>query len=219
MARAQGSGAAAGGAALGSASGLPVPRFVSLKTDKVNMHVGPAKTYEVKWTVPTRRGLPVEITAEFENWRRIRNSEGTEGWVYHSLLSGKRTGVVTAKQPDELVPVYAKPDADSAVVAKLERGVVGVVQALQRRLVRHQRHAASTAGSSRSGCGASIPTRRWIDRVSARSRSRPYPKLPQPRGDRCRSRASDACRSSRRSRQAVESPTGSSSATGSKSGE
>ena len=69
----------------GSASGLPVPRFVSLKADKVNMHIGPAKTYETKWLYQ-RAGLPVEITAEFENWRRIRDSDGTEGWVYHSLL-------------------------------------------------------------------------------------------------------------------------------------
>lgn len=118
---------AAQGQGVGSASGLPVPRFVSLKADKVNMHIGPAKTYETKWLYQ-RQGLPVEITAESENWRRIRDSDGTEGWVYHSLLSGKRTGLVTAKQPDELIPIHAKPDADSAVTAKLERGVVGVVK-------------------------------------------------------------------------------------------
>jgi SH3-like domain-containing protein len=111
----------------GSASGLPVPRFVSLKADKVNMHIGPAKTYETKWLYQ-RAGLPVEITAEFENWRRIRDSDGTEGWVYHSLLSGKRTGMVIAKNPDDLVPVYEKSDVESAVVAKLERGVVGTVK-------------------------------------------------------------------------------------------
>src|SRR5260221_1750975 len=111
----------------GTASGLPVPRFVSLKSDKVNMHIGPAKTYEVKWLYQ-RAGLPVEITAAFENWRRIRDSDGTEGWVYHSLLSGKRTGMVIAKNPDDLVPVYEKSDVASAVVAKLERGVVGTVK-------------------------------------------------------------------------------------------
>jgi SH3-like domain-containing protein len=118
---------AAQGQGVGSASGLPVPRFVSLKADKVNMHVGPSKSYETKWLYQ-RQGLPVEITAESENWRRIRDSDGTEGWVYHSLLSGKRTGLVTAKQPDELIPVHAKPDAGSAVTAKLERGVVAVVK-------------------------------------------------------------------------------------------
>ena len=104
-----------------------MPRFVSLKADKVNMHIGPAKTYEVKWLYQ-RAGLPVEITAEFENWRRIRDADGTEGWVYHSLLSGKRTGMVIAKTPDELVPLYEKPDVESAVIAKLERGVVGTVK-------------------------------------------------------------------------------------------
>jgi len=109
------------------ASGLPIPRFVSLKADKVNMHIGPAKTYEVKW-VYQRAGLPVEITAEFENWRRIRDADGTEGWIYHSLLSGRRTGQVIAKTKDALVPVHDKTDADSAVVAKLEPGVLGAVK-------------------------------------------------------------------------------------------
>jgi SH3-like domain-containing protein len=122
--------AAAAGAAqaqsLGSASGLPVPRFVSLKADKVNMHIGPAKTYDVKWLYQ-RQGLPVEITAEFENWRRIRDADGTEGWVYHSLLSGKRTAMVTAKSADDLIALYEKADDKSGVIAKLERGVVGTV--------------------------------------------------------------------------------------------
>ena len=120
-------GVAAQGPNEGSATRLPVPRFASLKADKVNMHVGPAKNFEVKYLYQ-RVGLPVEITGEYENWRRVRDSDGTEGWVYHSLLSGKRTGMVIAKNPDELVPVYEKSDAESAVVAKLERGVVGTVK-------------------------------------------------------------------------------------------
>src|SRR5882672_6583138 len=105
----------------GTASGLPVPRFVSLKSDKVNMHIGPAKTYEVKWLYQ-RAGLPVEITAEFETWRRIRDADGTEGWVYHSLLSGRRTGVVITKSKDELVPLHDKADAKSAIAARLQPG-------------------------------------------------------------------------------------------------
>ena len=115
------------GSITGSASGLPVPRFVSLKADKVNMHIGPAKHYEVKWLYQ-RAGLPVEITAEFENWRRIRDSDGTEGWVYHSLLSGRRTGVVTAKSKEELISLYDKPDAKGSVTAQLQPGVLGSVK-------------------------------------------------------------------------------------------
>jgi SH3-like domain-containing protein len=112
--------------AVGTASGLPVPRFVSLKTDKVNARIGPAKHYETKW-VYQRSGLPVEITAEFENWRRIRDADGTEGWVYHSLLSGRRTGVVMTKGKDELVSLHESRDPESGVVAKLEPGVLGSV--------------------------------------------------------------------------------------------
>jgi SH3-like domain-containing protein len=116
-----------GSIAPGSASGLPVPRFVSLKADKVNMHIGPAKHYEVKWLYQ-RAGLPVEITAEFENWRRIRDSDGTEGWVYHSLLSGRRTGVVMARSKDGMVSMHERPDAKSSIVAHLQPGVQGSVR-------------------------------------------------------------------------------------------
>src|SRR5882724_5323489 len=94
-------------AAAAAASGLPLPRFVSLKADKVNLRAGPTRDHDVTW-VFTRAGLPVEITAESENWRRIRDSEGTEGWVYHSMLSGRRTGVVKAKEPKGLVPLFAR---------------------------------------------------------------------------------------------------------------
>src|SRR6202023_202335 len=103
-------------------SGLPVPRYVSLKSDHVNVRAGPTKDNDVAW-VYTRSGLPVEITAEFENWRRVRDSEGAEGWVYHSLLSGRRTAVITMKAKDELASLYDRADPDSAVAARLQAGV------------------------------------------------------------------------------------------------
>jgi SH3-like domain-containing protein len=110
-----------------SASGLPVPRFVSLKSDHVNVRGGPTKDNDVAW-IYTRSSLPVEITAEFENWRRIRDSEGSEGWVYHSLLSGRRTAVVTTKTRDQLAPLYDSADANGAVAARLESGVLASVK-------------------------------------------------------------------------------------------
>src|ERR1700716_2662122 len=108
-------------------SGLPVPRYVSLKSDHVNVRAGPTKDNDVAW-VYTRSGLPVEITAEFENWRRVRDSEGAEGWVYHSLLSGRRTAVITMKTKDELAPLYHRADQTSAVAARLQAGVVAQVR-------------------------------------------------------------------------------------------
>jgi len=114
----------AAGEAAGSVSGLPVPRFVSLKSDRVNVRSGPNKDQEVRW-VYTRTGMPVEITAEFENWRRIRDWEGAEGWVYHTLLSGKRTAVVMPKSKDELVPLFENAQSESSVAARLQSGVLG----------------------------------------------------------------------------------------------
>ena len=86
-------------------SGLPVPRFVSLKVDRVNVRGGPDKDHDVSW-IYTRVGWPVEIIAEFENWRRIRDSDGSEGWVYHSLLSGKRMAAVQLKSKTDLAPLH-----------------------------------------------------------------------------------------------------------------
>ena len=108
-------------------SGLPVPRFVTLKADRVNVRGGPDKDHDVAW-IYTRVGWPVEITAEFENWRRIRDWEGAEGWVYHSLLSGKRMAAVQLKSKTELAPIHAKPDAQSAVTAQLQVGVLGMIK-------------------------------------------------------------------------------------------
>src|SRR4051795_7150582 len=110
-----------------SSSGLPLPRYVSLKSDHVNVRAGPTKDNDVAW-VYTRSGLPVEITAEFENWRRVRDSEGAEGWVYHSLLSGRRTAVVTMKTKDDLATLYDRADPGSAVAARLQAGVVTQVK-------------------------------------------------------------------------------------------
>jgi SH3-like domain-containing protein len=118
---------AAGNMANGPVSGLPVPRFVSLKPDKVNVRGGPTRDHDVAWQY-TRAGLPVEITAESDNWRRIRDSDGAEGWVYHSMLSGRRTAVVTAKDKNELVPLHAKADTQAAVTARLQSGVLASVK-------------------------------------------------------------------------------------------
>jgi SH3-like domain-containing protein len=117
--------ARAGGDA--ATSGLPVPRFVSLKSDRVNVRGGPDKDHDVTF-IYTRVGWPVEITAEFENWRRIRDVDGSEGWVYHSLLSGKRMAAVQLKVKSDVAPLYAKPDAQSAVSAELQSGVLGTLK-------------------------------------------------------------------------------------------
>ena len=118
---------AAGEVPAGASSGLPVPRFVSLKPDKVNVRGGPTRNHDITWQY-TRAGLPVEITAESDNWRRIRDWEGSEGWVYHSMLSGRRTAVVTAKDKDDLVPLHAKADATATVIARLQSGVLAAVK-------------------------------------------------------------------------------------------
>ena len=113
----------------GKVSGLPVPRYVSLKTDRVNLREGPSKDHRTAW-VFQRAGLPVEITAEFETWRRIRDAGGTEGWVLHSLLSGRRTALVMpwAKTGTEPLPLFDRQDDKSNIVAQLQPNVITSVK-------------------------------------------------------------------------------------------
>lgn len=112
---------------VGRTSGLPVPRFVSLKADKVNVRSGPTRDHAVAW-VFTRAGLPVEITAEFETWRRIRDADGAEGWVYHSMLSGRRTALVSPWKGGEPTTLFSEPSRSASVRARLEPGVLGKIE-------------------------------------------------------------------------------------------
>ncbi len=107
-------------------SGLPVPRFVSLKAGRVNVRVGPGEGYKIAW-VFTRTGLPIEVIQEYDTWRRIRDSDGAVGWVFNSLLSGKRTAVVAPWQSGEPRPIRAGAAAAAAITAYLEAGVMGTV--------------------------------------------------------------------------------------------
>ena len=143
---------AAGEIGVGPKSGLPVPRFVSLKPDRVNVRGGPTRDHEVTF-VYTRAGLPVEITAESDNWRRIRDWEGSEGWVYHSLLSGRRTAVVTPKDKNQLVPLHDKADSNGAVVAQLQAGVLASVKRCTGSWCQHRRSGLRRLGRAGAALG------------------------------------------------------------------
>ena len=109
----------------GAKSALPVPRFVSLKSDKVNVRKGPSTDQSIVW-VFSRAGLPVEVIAESDNWRRVRDSEGADGWVFHSLLSARRTVLVAPwAKGEERVPLYSSKSTSSRAVAELQSGVLG----------------------------------------------------------------------------------------------
>jgi SH3-like domain-containing protein len=111
------------------ASGLPLPRFVSLKSDRVNLRQGPSTEYPTIW-VFQRAGLPVEVVQEFESWRQVRDADGTTGWVLGAMLSGRRTALVLpwetklgqAKRPS--APMRADDDDSSTEIAHVEAGVM-----------------------------------------------------------------------------------------------
>ena len=104
-------------------SGLPLPRFVSLKAKSVNLRVGPSVDYAVAWRY-MRSGVPVEIIQEYDNWRRIRDADGTEGWVNQALLSGERTAVTApwmrGKGDEIFVNMRREAMPNATIVARIQ---------------------------------------------------------------------------------------------------
>ncbi len=98
----------------------PVQRFVSVRSDEVNVRTGPGVKYPIEW-VFVLKDMPVAVIAEFEHWRRICDWQGTTGWVHRAMLSSKRTVIVTKG----VATLRREPSDKAAAVARLESGVVG----------------------------------------------------------------------------------------------
>ena len=107
-----------------SESGLALPRMVSLRSNLINARSGPGARYPIEW-VYMQKGAPVEIVAEFELWRKIKDWQGSESWVHKSMLSGRRS--IKMSTPGES-NIYDKPDFTSPVIAKAADEVIGSVK-------------------------------------------------------------------------------------------
>lgn len=124
VARAQGEGETSGPRGVPPrGTGLPLPRFASLRASEVYMRAGPGTRYPVEW-IYRRRGLPVEIVAEFDTWRKVRDWNGTMGWVHRAMLSGRRTSITTAAD----TVLRREPAPGAAVIARAEAGVIARIE-------------------------------------------------------------------------------------------
>ncbi len=106
-------------ASLGPITNFPLPRFVSLKVSEANVRRGPSQSHRIDWIL-MRLGTPLQITAEFEHWRRVRDQDNVGGWIHYSLLSGHRTVVIQSQR----VPLRADPSEGSRTIALAEKGVI-----------------------------------------------------------------------------------------------
>lgn len=104
---------------LGPVTHLPLPRYVSLKTNEGNVRRGPSLTHRIDW-VFKRRDMPLQVTAEHGHWRRVQDRDGAGGWVHYALLSGVRTVLVE----QDMMAVYSRPDPEAPLTARFELGVV-----------------------------------------------------------------------------------------------
>ena len=106
-------------------SGLPVPRWVSVRAGRVNVRRGPSLDQDVIW-VYVRAGVPVEVIAEYDTWRRIRDASGETGWVKEQMLDGHRnvlvigrvnTAILNSPSADADAVAYAAPGLQARLVA------------------------------------------------------------------------------------------------------
>lgn len=111
----------------GAETGLPIPRFVSLKGKRTNMRIGPSFDNRISW-VYVKPGVPVEVIQEFEIWRHIRDADGQEGWVHKSMLSSRRTAIVAPWASGEYFPLMKEPDETARKAAKLQAGVYADIE-------------------------------------------------------------------------------------------
>lgn len=111
---------------VGQETGFELPRYVSLRASRARLRAGPGTQYPVNW-VYVRPGIPLEITAEYGNWRKVRDWTSAKGWIYRPLLSGRRTAVVAPWQTDP-VPLKRGPSDTAAAIALLSPGVIGSLE-------------------------------------------------------------------------------------------
>jgi len=104
------------------AAKLKVPRFVSLRFNTVYLRAGPGAQYPINW-VYKRRGMPVEVIRDLENWRRVRDRWGTVGWIHVSNLSGKRTVLIDGA----IRQLHDEPDGKAKAIAKAQPGVIAAL--------------------------------------------------------------------------------------------
>lgn len=109
---------------VGPVTNLPLPRYVSLRSDRINVRRGPGLDYRKDW-VFTRAGLPVRVVDEYGDWRRIVDQDDAGGWVYHAMITGRRTVLITVnramfrEEPAEAAAATA--EAEQGVIARLRR--------------------------------------------------------------------------------------------------
>ncbi|MHC0449477.1 MAG: SH3 domain-containing protein [Candidatus Lariskella arthropodorum] len=127
------------GVKTGQVTGLPIPRYVSLKSNEINLRAGPGMQYPIRY-IYRCTGYPMKVVAEFEHWRLLRDLNDVEGWVHKSLISGRSNVVIKGNYIKKTLPysvpkneaiIFNFPNEDSYPVVRVEFGVVAMLKKCQ----------------------------------------------------------------------------------------
>ncbi|MCP1231115.1 SH3 domain-containing protein [Acetobacter indonesiensis] len=113
----------------GTVTGLPLPRYASLRADEVNMRAGPGRRFPILW-VYHRRGMPMRIEREFDVWRLVEDPTGQKGWVQQATISGGRDFLIPGEPPGDETPIPEKTDKNGVKIppsGHMDTRVLGTV--------------------------------------------------------------------------------------------
>lgn len=94
-----------------------LPRFVSIRAKEVNIRTGPGERYPIDW-VMRAKGWPLQVVAEYDNWRRVKDWEGHSGWVHRAMLSNQKAGVIQV----ETTTLRRAPSDEGTPIAFVKMG-------------------------------------------------------------------------------------------------
>lgn len=103
------------------------PYWASITASRAHMRTGPGRNFPISWLYQ-RSGLPVRVVEVYQNWRKVEDPDGTQGWMLVNLLSADRTAMITG----DIRPLRAAPERGARVRYRAEPGVVGRISNCRR---------------------------------------------------------------------------------------
>lgn len=99
------------------------PYWASISAGQAHMRTGPGRNFPISWLY-RREGLPVRVVEIYQNWRKVEDPDGIQGWMLVNLLSADRTAMVVG----DIRPLREEPRAGARIRYRAEPGVVGRIR-------------------------------------------------------------------------------------------
>lgn len=103
------------------------PYWASVSAGQARMRTGPGRNFPISWLYQ-RAGLPVRVVEIYQNWRKVEDPDGIQGWMLVNLLSSDRTAMIVG----DVRPLRESPSSGARIRFRAEPGVVGRISNCRR---------------------------------------------------------------------------------------